>query len=241
MAVLVVQHVELEGPGRIAHALDRAGLEWTVSRMDLDEPLLTDARELSGIVVMGGPMGIDDTTAHPRLIAERRLLSSAVKHGVPVLGVCLGAQLLAAACHGTVSPGESFELGWLPISSTPEGAADPIMSHLVDGLHVLHWHGDVIDLPKEATLLASSALTSVQAFRIGKNSYGMLFHLEADRAQVAEMAAAFCDDVAMAGLSRTGLVAQTATHEPRVRAAADAAFDAWVSMLRPSTNPAVTL
>ncbi|MBX9244879.1 type 1 glutamine amidotransferase [Actinotalea ferrariae] len=173
--VLVLQHAPWEGPGLIARAL---GAQPRTARLVLDEhdPDLPRARDLAGLVVMGGPMNADDDERYPGLAAERRLLAEAVDADVPVLGVCLGMQLLARALGATVHRAHGTEIGFAPVDVV---TADPVLSPLGDRPQVLHWHGDAADLPTGATLLASTRRTPVQAFRAG-SALGLQFHLEVD-------------------------------------------------------------
>jgi GMP synthase-like glutamine amidotransferase len=227
--VLVLQHVAVEGPGRVGHALARAGRTLDLRRLDQGAPLPTTAADVEAVVVMGGPMGLADLETVPHLRAELRLLEDALARHRPVLGICLGSQLLATAAGGLVRPGPSLELGWAPLVRTDAGRRDPVLSRLDDPLAVLHWHRDVIELPAQATHLASSAQTAVQAFVVGDAAYGLLFHLEADAAHVAGMADAFPDEVAAAGLTAAALSADPAI--AALAEAADAALDAWVRLI----------
>jgi GMP synthase (glutamine-hydrolysing) len=174
--LLVIQHVSWEGPHRI---LDACG-ELEVRTV---EPLAGDAlpshAEVSGAVVMGGPMNVDEVERYPALAAEREWLAEAVRIEMPILGICLGAQLLARALGAEVRAGEGPEIGFAPVDV--HDTADPIVGALAPRTTVLHWHGDVFDLPDGAVPLASSAQTEVQAFRRG-SAWGMLFHPEADAA-----------------------------------------------------------
>ncbi len=135
--------------------------------------------EVSGAVIMGGPMSVDETDRHPQLADEREWLAEAVRREMPVLGICLGAQLLARALGAEVKPGEGPELGFAPVEV--RDPRDPILGGLAPDTTVLHWHSDVFDLPAGATALARSDKTEVQAFRHG-NAWGVLFHPEADLA-----------------------------------------------------------
>lgn len=122
-------------------------------------------------------MNVDQVQRYPGLAAEREWLAAAVAADLPVLGVCLGSQLLARALGSQVRPGPEPEIGWAPVEVFDSG--DPLVGGLAPTTRVLHWHGDVFDLPDGAQLLASSERTEVQAFRAG-NAWGMLFHAEAD-------------------------------------------------------------
>lgn len=173
--VLVLTHAPHEGPGLIAGALD--GIPHRIRTvLDTPDPRLPALDELGGLVVMGGPMDADEA-GHPGLLAERRLLAAAVEADVPVLGVCLGMQLLALALGGELHRRNGTEIGFAPVEVVHD---DPLLAPLGPTPSVLHWHNDAVGLPDGATLLASSALTPVQAFRAG-SAVGLQFHLEVDR------------------------------------------------------------
>jgi GMP synthase (glutamine-hydrolysing) len=130
---------------------------------------------------MGGPMNVDEVDRYPRLMAERDWLVEAARQEMPILGICLGAQLLARALGAEVRPGERAEIGFAPVEIRDH--ADPILGALAPTTSVLHWHGDVFELPDGAVPLASSEQTELQAFRHG-NAWGLLFHPEADTSLV---------------------------------------------------------
>ncbi len=172
--LLVIQHVPWEGPHRI---LDACGSLAERTVKPLAGQALPDHDEVAGAVVMGGPMNVDETDRHPELAIEREWLAEALRREMPLLGICLGAQLLARALGAEVRPGERPELGFAPVEILD--LEDPILGALAPSTTVLHWHGDVFDLPDGAQHLALSAKTEVQAFRKG-NAWGVLFHPEAD-------------------------------------------------------------
>lgn len=173
--VLVLTHVAHEGPGLVARALDGLPLT-TRTVVDAPDPRLPDVGDLAGLVVMGGPQDADDDAGHPGLAAERRLLAAAVDAGLPVLGVCLGMQLLAMALGAPLHRRHGTEIGFAPVDVV---GADPVLAPLGAHPTVLHWHADAVDLPAGATLLASTATTPVQAFRAG-SALGLQFHLEVE-------------------------------------------------------------
>jgi GMP synthase (glutamine-hydrolysing) len=133
--------------------------------------------EIAGVVAMGGPMNVDDVGRFPALLDEREWIAEAVRRQIPVLGICLGAQILARALGAEVMVGEQAEIGFSPVEILDP--ADPVLGALAPSATVLHWHGDVFDLPEGARALASSAHAEHQAFRLG-NAWGVLFHPEAD-------------------------------------------------------------
>jgi GMP synthase (glutamine-hydrolysing) len=229
MTVVVLQHVAVEGPGRIAAALDRAGRSWRTVRLFDKATVPVGPSGIEGLVVMGGPMSVVDTGAYPHLSAEQNLIADCLDAQVPVLGVCLGSQLLAATLGADVRPAPRIELGWRRVTLTEQGVADPVLGQMPVAFSPLHWHGDVFDLPPATVHLASSELTPVQGFRHGANAYGLLFHLEAEHEQVAAMAAQFPDDVAAAG-DDTGDLLDT-QRAAGIAETADRALDAWVALL----------
>lgn len=176
----VLQHVAWEGPGLIASVAGARGLPVVTHRLDLN-PALPDPEELNGLIVMGGPMGAYETEQYPVLAQECALISEMVRRERPVLGVCLGAQLLAKSLGARVFPGPASEIGFGSVRMTPAASTDPVFAPSGAGLPVFHWHGDTFELPAGATLLASTPMYAHQAFRFGHCVYALQFHLEVDR------------------------------------------------------------
>ncbi len=180
----VLQHVPHEGPGTITGVLADAGV--TAERVRLDEgETLPAAADLGGLVVMGGPMGVHDEGAYPWLLAERDLIGEAVAGGLPVLGVCLGSQQLAAALGAEVTSGATGEVGVGDVELTAVGRRDPVLGPEYNGLSgtsvpCVHWHRDTFSLPEGAVHLAATRRFPNQAFRVGDRAYGLQFHIEID-------------------------------------------------------------
>ncbi len=182
---VVLQHVPFEGPGAIASAVSDAGADLTVVRIDRSEPVPRPAEVdgMAGLVVMGGPMGVHDDL--PWLADERALLREAVAAGVPVLGVCLGAQQLAAALGGAVTSGPTLECGVGEVHLTTDAINDPVFGPAPSPLPCVHWHGDTFSLPDGAVRLAGNDAYENQAFRVGALAYGLQFHVEVTGSLVA--------------------------------------------------------
>lgn len=176
--LLVLRHVRHESLGSLAGVFRRAGL--TYEYVDLaDDPLRSfDPRPLAGLVVLGGPMNVDETDEHPHLATEVEWLRAAVADDLPVLGLCLGAQLLAKSLGARVRPNGVKEIGWYAIETTPAAAGDRLFAHCRPRETVFQWHGDTFDLPAGAVHLAESPQCRRQAFRFGRSAYALQFHLE---------------------------------------------------------------
>ena len=178
--VLVIENdPNLEGTGRLGEALERSGLPWRRLQAWLEDVGSLDASEFAAIVAMGGEMHALDDTAFPYLAREARFLEQAVEHDVPVLGICLGGQLLARSLGATVQAAGALEGGWVPISPAGDLNGDPVLGHLEEPTGVFSWHVDIFDLPEGATQLASGEVTEQQAFRYGR-AWGLQFHPEVD-------------------------------------------------------------
>jgi GMP synthase (glutamine-hydrolysing) len=230
--VIVLQHVAVEGPGRLGAALVRAGLELEIVPIHAGAPVPASLGGAPALVVMGGPMGVYEADRHPHLTDELRLIREAIDAGVPTIGICLGSQLLAAALGAEVAPSGRQEIGWLPVTLADGAAGDPLLGGVAPTFAPLHWHGDVFALPAGAVALARSALTELQAFRAGARAWGFLFHLEADAAQVAAMADTFHNDLDGAGIDADALVAASPAAAASIAALADEVFDRFAALAR---------
>lgn len=177
MRAAVLQHIWCESPGYYGELLEERGHEIDVYELDEGSPL-PDLDGLDLVLVLGGPMSVNDEEGHSFLAPEERWIAEAIGGSIPYFGVCLGAQLLAATLSADVFQGQTPEVGVMAVSATPNGQKDGVLGVLGSDSLVLQWHGDTFDLPEGASLLASSALYPNQAFRWGDTAYGLQFHLE---------------------------------------------------------------
>jgi GMP synthase (glutamine-hydrolysing) len=230
-SIQVLQHTACETLGTIEDVLRKNRVDFRYVRTQEGERVPHEMGEAAGLIVMGGPMGVYDSAEFPFLRDEMRLLESALKAEKPILGVCLGSQLLAAALGAEVKKGERKELGWHAISLAEEAHRDSVFSEATSNFTPFHWHGDVFDLPSQAVRLASSQWTLNQAFRYGGNAYGILFHLEVNLAQITQMLIDFADELRQAGGEPARIRQETSTYLPTLEPIASTAFDRWVSLL----------
>ncbi len=194
-SVLVFQHIACETPGIFLDLLreQKRPVE-TVRWYEGGRPP-GDLSRYSGLLVMGGPMSVNDEADYPWLKSEDRFLKQALARDFPTLGICLGSQLVAKAAGGTIRRGPRKEIGWYPIRLTMAARRDPLFREFPETIEVFEWHGEYFDTPPGAVNLAGSELYQCQAFSIGRNVYGLLFHLEVTDQMVGEWVATFKEEL----------------------------------------------
>jgi GMP synthase-like glutamine amidotransferase len=183
--VHVLQHVPYEGTGSIQPWMEARGIPVTTARL-FEGSALPGPGDFDWLIVMGGPMSVNDEKAHSWLAPEKRLISRAIEAGRIVLGICLGAQLIASALGARVFPNACKEIGWFPVRKTP-GADSDFAGVFNESQEVFHWHGDTFDLPFGAMNLLESSACAHQAYSIGNRVVGLQFHLETTRATAASL------------------------------------------------------
>jgi GMP synthase-like glutamine amidotransferase len=183
MKVHFLQHVAFEGLGSIETWLNQRQWELTSTRFFLNETL-PDVEGLDFIIAGPGPMSVNDEAELPWLKVEKEFLRKAMSRGTPVLGICLGAQLIASSLGARVYPNRQKEIGWFPLYSVPAPA--DCFKFPAD-CKVFHWHGETFDLPKTASRIARSAACENQGFQIGSNVIGLQFHLESTPSSVENL------------------------------------------------------
>jgi GMP synthase (glutamine-hydrolysing) len=179
--ILVFQHVPLEPLGILNQLFKDAGFRIRYVNFDRMPEMRVDVSRYHGLVVLGGPMAADQFDRFPHLAYEQETIRRAADLGRPVLGICLGAQLIASAFGGRTQRGIAPEYGWVQVRPTDAGTRDPLVRNFDAGQHVFQWHSDTFTLPRAAVHLAASDSCTHQAFRLFDHVYGLQFHLEADR------------------------------------------------------------
>ena len=215
--MIVIQHEPGEGPGTLSPFLRRARLVRTFA----GDPVPRDPGEAGAVIVLGGGMGAYEQDRFPHLREELALLRECVQRQVPVLGICLGSQLLAAALGARVAASGRKEIG---IHRVQLDVREPLFAGLDDSFAAFHWHGDAFELPRGAVPLASSAMTPHQAFRFGACFYGIQFHLEVDELTLDAMIASGAEELVAEGIDPPALRAEARRELPRIRAFAETVF-----------------
>jgi GMP synthase (glutamine-hydrolysing) len=229
-SVWVLQHTPSEALGTIEDVLRGHDIGFNYVQTFAGTPVPEGMADKAGLIVMGGPMGVYEQDKYPFLRDELRLIESAVALERPILGVCLGSQLLAAALGAEVKKGERKELGWHAVTLSDSAVQDALFAGINSPFWPFHWHGDVFSLPAQAVRLASSQQTPNQAFRYGKNAYGMLFHLEVTGEQISQMVLDFADELTEAGGAAEEIAGQIPHRLPALQEIAGGVFDRWASV-----------
>ncbi len=228
--VTVVQHLAFEDLGSFESALRQRGHAIEVLQAGVDD-LSAAIRQAECLVVLGGPIGVYETEAYPFVLDEVEALRERLRARRPTLGICLGAQLMAAALGARVYPGGRKEIGWGPLQLTQAGRASPLVA--LDGVPVLHWHGDTFDLPDGCQLLASTDVYERQAFSLGPNVLGLQCHPEADASRFERWLIGHAGELASAGIDVRVLREQAQAFGPGLDMASKAMLRNWLAGLTP--------
>jgi len=196
--VLVFQHDPFEDLGFFSEVLEKQRTVYRVLRLFHGEMPAEDWERIGALIILGGPMSVNEEEEYPFLRWEKRIIRAAIDEAVPVVGICLGAQLIAATLGTLVYHGRVKEIGWSPISITPHGQVDSLLGYLPENATVFQWHGDGFELPAGAIRLASSVNYKNQTFRVGKNIYALQFHLEVTPPMIARWIDERSKDLALA-------------------------------------------
>ncbi len=227
---LAIRHVCFEHLGTFGPALARRGYEVRMLDAGVDDLRGQPAADL--LIVLGGPIGAYEETLYPFVRDEIALIERQLAAGKPVLGICLGAQLMARALGARVYPGQAKEIGWAPLTPTADGERSALAPLGAIGWQVLHWHGDTFDLPDGATRLASTAVTANQAFSLGANVLGLQFHIEANAEEIERWLIGHAVEIAAApGVEVSALRADTLRWGRELAKAGPACLMRWLDGL----------
>jgi GMP synthase (glutamine-hydrolysing) len=228
--VLVFKHVAHEPLGRLDPLLRKAGLRIRFVNFERDPDAKPDVERYDGLIVLGGPMGVEDVARYPHLEIEIAAIQRAIADRKPVLGICLGAQLTAAALGAKVRKNARREIGWYEVRPTQQARHDPLFAPVRDPEMLFQWHADTFDIPDGAVHLASSAACDAQAFRYGDSVYGLQFHLEVDAPMVERWLGieSLRREIAEHGFGADEIRSATRTHIGRSEALADQVFSAFI-------------
>jgi len=232
MKILVIEHLHIEPPALIGSVLTAHKIQleyFDPEALSAPSPL----GDYAGLVIMGGPMSANDDHL-PYIVSELELIRQAIGMQLPMVGICLGAQLMVKAAGGTVAASPKREIGWYPVLPTAAADKDPLFSLLpATGQPLFQWHGETFTLPSTATLLATNPEVPAQAFRLGDGQYGLQFHVEVDRSIIEAWINA--GDSERAFLGESGIEAVRsgcATYLEPMQTLCRMMIERWIPMLR---------
>ncbi|MEO6911708.1 MAG: glutamine amidotransferase [Edaphobacter sp.] len=225
--VLALRHVHFENLGTLEPLLRQRGYGIEYHDIGVHDLKAVDAIGPSLVVVLGAPVGAYEEASYPFLRQELNLIEQRLAARRPLLGICLGAQLMARVLGATVGPMKQKEIGFSPLTLTSAGRMSPLAKLAADP-PVLHWHGDQFAIPTGLESLASTPLCPNQAFALGDYALGLQFHLEADSERIEQWLVGHAAELGQAGMDSVALRAQAQTHGVRLKAAAQTVFSAWL-------------
>ncbi|MBK8066358.1 MAG: gamma-glutamyl-gamma-aminobutyrate hydrolase family protein [Rhodanobacteraceae bacterium] len=233
--LLVFQHVAAEPLGTLDPLIRARGHRIRFVNFERDPDAQPEVERYRGLVVLGGPMNVEDRQHRAHLLTELRAIERALRLGRPVFGICLGAQLLAHVLGAPVRRHVQPEIGWYQLHSTDLGRSDPVFSPLGEAHPVFQWHSYTFDLPSGAQQLARTQSCEQQAFRYGESAYGVQFHPEVDQALIERWLAnaAYCRELECAGLPHdvATIREHTAAHAESLRARAEPLFNRFLDLV----------
>jgi GMP synthase-like glutamine amidotransferase len=214
MNVLIIKHIEIEGPGIVEYVLNATKTPYKILSVETSSNF-PKIDLFSHLIILGGPMNVYEEERYPFLKKEDLLIKEAIQKGKAVLGICLGAQLIAKALGVKIFKAPIKEIGWSEVELTDEGIQDTLFSHFTKNFQVFQWHEDTFDLPQGAKLLATSSLVPHQAFVYGKGVYALQFHLEVTEEMIREWLETYEDDFQkepQTHLSKSQILTETEIH-----------------------------
>jgi GMP synthase-like glutamine amidotransferase len=230
----VFRHIACEGPGYLAELLERNTVPYDIIRIDQGDSVPGSINDSAGLVFMGGPMSVNDDL--PWIEQELHLIRQAQAAGLPVLGHCLGGQLICRALGGTVGPNPVKEIGWHSVRGTETATARHWLGEQMSEAELFHWHGETFSLPEGAELLLENDNCAHQAFAIG-NTLALQCHVEMTAPMVAEWASLYADELHHPAASVQSAEQMTTGLDDRIRAAQQVADRLYQRWLEPVLNP----
>ena len=190
--ILIIKHIDIEGPGTLGEFLEDANEPFSVVELGAGEPLPQKPTDYKAVIVLGGPMNVDEEDKYGFLKKENKFIQDVLKFEIPYLGICLGSQLLAKAAGARVIKSPVKEIGWYTIELTPAGQHDALFKAFSPQDPIYHWHGDMFEIPSGGQLLATASGCPHQALKVGKNAYGLQFHVEVTDKSIREWCDEYC-------------------------------------------------
>jgi len=192
--ILIIKHIDIEGPGTLGDFLKSHNEPFRIIELGVGESLPQDLKDVKGVVVLGGPMNVDEENKYAFLGSEIKFIQAVLDAEIPFLGICLGSQLLSKAAGARVVKSPVKEIGWYHVQLTDAGKKDPFFKGFQENNPIYHWHGDMFQIPVKGELLATATGCPHQALKVGKNAYGIQFHIEVTDKSIKEWCEEYCEN-----------------------------------------------
>ncbi len=230
--VLIIQNDVKEGAGQLQQLLRERKIEVEVIFGWNLPPDMAVETIYAGMVILGGTQAVYEKTAHPYLENQIMLCQDIINSGLPILGICLGAQILGAALGGEVKPNAEKEIGWYDLTLTQEAQEDPLLSGYPAVAPAYHFHGDFFNLPPTCIRLAQSEMTYCQVFRFRENVYGFQYHLEVDQALIETMCHNNAEYMNKNGFDANTIIKQSLAHIEQFKHNNATVLNHWIDLLQ---------
>ena len=224
--ILIIQHVDIETPGIILNFMKEKGISFDCIKIENDNTNLLD---YDGLIIMGGPMSVNDKAQYSFIDQEIALVKHYLKLHKPILGICLGSQIIASALNSSIYRNSKQELGWHKISLSQTN--NTIFENLENNFLAFHWHGDIFNLPDNSIKLASSKISNIQAFVFQKNCYGLLFHLEVTKEIVEDIVEIFESDLVSESIDKSNILSDLEEKIEIINDNGKIIFNRWLDLI----------
>ena len=224
--ILIIQHVDIETPGIILNFMTEKGISFDCIKIENDNTNLLD---YDGLIIMGGPMSVNDKDQYSFIDQEIGLVKHYLKLHKPILGICLGSQIIASALNSSIYRNSKQELGWHKISLSQTN--NTIFENLENNFLAFHWHGDIFNLPDNSIKLASSKISNIQAFVFQKNCYGLLFHLEVTKEIVEDIVEIFESDLVSESIDKSNILSDLEEKIEIINDNGKIIFNRWLDLI----------
>ena len=192
--IYIIKHIDIEGPGTLGDFLRKKNIKFKIIDLGAGEKLPKFAKDVDGVIILGGPMNVYEENKYPFLKEEDRFIKEVIAKEIPFMGICLGSQLLSKAAGASVVKSPVKEVGFFDVELTKEGQRDPLFAGLEDKINIYHWHEDMFNIPDDGKLLATANGCPHQAFKVGQCAYGLQFHVEVTDVSINEWATEYIKD-----------------------------------------------
>lgn len=235
---LIIKHIDIEGPGTLGDFLAARKIPFQIIELGAGEALPSSLEGIDAVVVLGGPMNVDEEDKHAFLKSEDSFIKRVLRAEIPYLGICLGSQLLAKAAGAKVVRSPVKEIGWYHVAVTPAGQNDPFFKGFDAAQRVYHWHGDMFMIPRNGVLLATAEGCPHQALRVGKNAYGVQFHVEITDRSIKEWSDEYIEnDLPGRQDHAASMLRDYAKYEKTFRAQADTVYQNFLNIVHANNSP----